>query len=99
MTFEEMNLRAARRGPLPDGLPPSERTAYLALCLIYELHGLGRLSRKDGVQLKENIARELRETQELERKYIAAETVLKVLRRSDCPTALALLREIGEGMK
>ena len=38
MTFEEINRRAARREPLPDALPPSERTAYLALCLLYELH-------------------------------------------------------------
>lgn len=97
MTFEEMNRRAARREPLPDALPPPERTAYLALCLLYELHGLhglGRLSRKDGMRLKEGIAQELAEAQEHERKHAAVGKVLGLLRRSDCPAAKALLREI-----
>lgn len=94
MTFEEMNSRAARREPLPDALPPSERTAYLALCLLYELHSLGRIGRADGTRLKTGLAHELANMQARERKWIAAETVLKAVRRSECPAAKALLREI-----
>ncbi len=99
MTFEEMNRRAARREPLPDILPPSERTAYLALCLLYELHGLGRIGRADGVRIKAALAHELEQMQARERKWIAAETVLKTVRRSDCPAAKALLREMEKTME
>ena len=94
MTFEEMNVRAARREMIPDTLLPSERMSYMALCLLYELHGLGRLSREDGVRLKEGIRQELTEMQDRERKYIAAETTCRLLRQSDCPAAKALLHVI-----
>ena len=99
MTFEEMNSRAARREPLPDALPPSERTAYLSLCLLYELHGLGRIGRADGIRIKAALAQELANMQARERKWIAAETVLKAVRRSECPAAKALLREIEGEME
>ena len=94
MTFEEMNRRAARREPLPEALPPSERTAYLALCLLYELHGLGRIGRADGVRLKESLKNELEEAQAHERKYVAVEKAYRLLLRSDCPAAKAVLREM-----
>ncbi len=94
MTFDEINASAARREAMPEGLPPAERTAWLGLCLLYELHGLGRIGRKDGVRLKEGFAREFAAMQARERVYIAAETALKLLRQSDCPAAKALLRQI-----
>jgi len=99
MTFEKMNSRAARREPLPDALLPSERTAYLALCLLYELHSLGRIGRADGARLKAGLAQELANMQARERKWIAAETVLKAVRRSECPAAKALLRGIESEME
>ena len=97
MTFEEMNRRAARREALPHGLTGAERSAYLALCLLYELHGLGRLGRCDGVRLKEELRQELAEAQARERKYAAAEKAYRLLLRSDCWAAKALLREMESG--
>ena len=97
MTFEEMNRRAARREALPHGLTGAERSAYLALCLLYELHGLGRIGRCDGVRLKEGLRQELAEAQAREREYAAAEKAYRLLRRSACPAAKALLREMESG--
>ena len=67
--------------------------------ILYELHGLGRIGRADGVRIKAALAHELEQMQARERKWIAAETVLKTVRRSDCPAAKALLREMEKTME
>ena len=47
---------------------------------------------------KEALLQELEQMQARERKWIVAETVLKIVRRSDCPAAKALLREMEKTM-
>ena len=71
---------------------------HIAYCLLYELHGLGRIGRADGVRIKAALTQELEQMQARERKWIVAETVLKIVRRSDCPAAKALLREMEKTM-
>lgn len=85
MTFDEMNTRAANRETVPHDLTPSERIAFMALRLLYELHGLGVVSRSDGVRLKAGIEKELVEMRTQEAKYAASETAIKYLRQSDNP--------------
>ena len=94
MEFEEMNQRAFRREDTPHGLTPAERVIWLALCLLYELHFCGRLTREEGARLKAQLACDFALYRRQERAWLHCETALKLLRRNDMPLVRGIVEEV-----
>lgn len=93
MEFEEMNQRAYRREAPPDDLTPAERMIYMALCLLYELHFIGRFTRAEGVALKQQLERDFAQYRKQETEWLRCQTAMKLLRQCDLPIVQGIVAE------
>lgn len=93
MEFEEMNQRASRREKAPDDLTPAERMSYLALSLLYELHGRGAYTRDEGIAMKKRLQQDYDQYRVQEREWMRCQTAMKILRRSDIPLVQGVVAE------
>lgn len=93
MEFEEINQRASRRENPPDSLTPAERISYLALSLLYELHGRGIYTRDEGIAMKKRLQQDYDQYIAQEREWLRCQTAMKILRRSDIPIVQGVVAE------
>lgn len=93
MTFDEINKRAAKREPTPDGLTPGERMIYLTMRLVYELWGRRKIALDEAKAIRERAEQDLEALRAWEARWVHAETVLKVLREKGTPEVRAAIGE------